>query len=141
MIIHWLMILFTEPFWSETQNQLPFFTEFAKTAGFDPLVAANWYPHLSSLLANRVSYHFNLCFLKNIQTAPSIARYYNFNIVRALLINFPDIKLDPSKFSYPPSISALFLRKRFTLTQIFGKLRPTEGGFLRCMLTRTDSIL
>eukprot|EP00026_Physarum_polycephalum_P001556 Phypoly_transcript_01558.p2 GENE.Phypoly_transcript_01558~~Phypoly_transcript_01558.p2 ORF type:complete len:464 (+),score=75.56 Phypoly_transcript_01558:1715-3106(+) len=68
-------------------NRKKFFDELAKDAGFDPLVARNWYAITASKLAS----------------ARGVLAYYGGSLLKALVHLYPNIGIDKSKFYVLPA--------------------------------------
>jgi len=77
-------------YWHDVKNRKKFFDAFAHKAGFDPLVAGNWYPIKRDLL------------LKEQGGESVLDRHYGGSVARALADLYPDVRLDVDKFGTVP---------------------------------------
>ena len=101
--------LITAKFWTDKQNQRNFVVNLAKQAGFDPLIAENWYlwnPLMTKKLVHINVIFFVLIFYKHISP---IMKYYSGNRTKAIHHLFPDIGLKQNLFSLLSTVSFLLL--------------------------------
>eukprot|EP00026_Physarum_polycephalum_P002498 Phypoly_transcript_02505.p1 GENE.Phypoly_transcript_02505~~Phypoly_transcript_02505.p1 ORF type:complete len:743 (+),score=67.33 Phypoly_transcript_02505:95-2323(+) len=77
----------TQTSWKNVESHKAYFDEFAKKKNFNPLIADNWYKVSESELAGEANF---------LQT------YYSHSVKTALMSIYPDIGLNPRKFSVIP---------------------------------------
>jgi len=73
-------------YWTDFKNRRLFFEKLAKSCGFEPLVAGNWYKIPKELIAAE-------------KGGGTLIVLYNGSIYRALRHLFPEMKLEEEKFS------------------------------------------
>eukprot|EP00026_Physarum_polycephalum_P001152 Phypoly_transcript_01153.p1 GENE.Phypoly_transcript_01153~~Phypoly_transcript_01153.p1 ORF type:complete len:800 (+),score=123.64 Phypoly_transcript_01153:87-2486(+) len=97
-------------FWQSEKNRRGFFDQFAKSNGFDPLVAANWHSISRSTILRTKS-------------GGSVLNFYGGSMVKALLTLYPDIGLEKRQFATTRN----FWQDPNHRRQFFDKLAEKKG--------------
>ena len=106
-------------YWQDPKNRRSFYERFAKRQGFDPLVAANWYPVTRSVVFARNEVHStpssllpSFLSMSYEQNSDLILKIHNGKFIRSLVELFPDVAFDEAKFAIAASMEIERERQR-----------------------------
>lgn len=138
------MICGVAAFWTKPENRRLFFDEFAKSRGFDPLLASNWYDFISDdfikikvCICLFLLFHTYVFILFLLKGGSGVLKHYDGSYSQALLDVYPFIGLEALKFKFIPSnnlfISFLFILACHMLTHLFQqnitRIKATDAMF------------